>query len=180
MSDMPITIAHDTSSSTNPSADTTHGRPTKNVFTPPAGYPAQQEFTVTGRNNEMHTFTGHKLASATSHAPDHYQHESEFAPKRWRCSACRWFEVTVYRVTDRPNSQFVVHTRGVTIVPGEMTYSRVLYAKSAFHVMDALTPYDSRRDKIVLPVASYNVLADAAELDPDINEALQSWIDAGA
>lgn len=113
-----------------------------------------------------------------------------------RCSACRWFEVRIFRVTaevidDECNctggiaesnyahephcgtvpasGKYLLVTYGLSIVPGEVAKRRFLWTNSAFRVLESLT--QRRAGSAFLPATSAQVLAEAAAFDEDLAEA---------
>lgn len=134
-----------------------------------------------GRNEEEITFRGHLLAEATSHEATH-QHQGEHAPPHWKCRACRWFEVGLYRVDDPDQDErnvYMVHTRGMTNVPNEITYGRAAWAESPYQILVLLTQW--KKDKTaMLPEVSLEALWTASDHDPALRDALNRWLDAGA
>jgi hypothetical protein len=83
-----------------------------------------------------------------------------------RAGKLRWFEVDIYRQDD---GEYFVHTRGMTSVVDETTYTRILRTRSAFEIVDALIV--NHHDKIYLPQQSTRALAQAAQWDDDCLEA---------
>lgn len=147
--------------------------------------PACQLHTLVGRDGHVSEFLGRKLATNSSREQDHWRHTSAFAPKKWRCSACRWIEIELFLLEDPDISdkRYVVYTRGCSQVPDEKTFARVAYASDAWEVLRLMTQWRGRsgqEDKPVLPDVNLVALEDAADLDPDIAEALRSWLEAGA
>lgn len=138
-----------------------------------------QQFTLVGRNGAEHRFTGQLLGAGTSHQTHHY-HNNQFARRGEKCSACRWFEVAIYRRTADAKGHvpvgadhgfdYVVHTVGATIVPGEQRLSRVEYTTSSFEVVELLTIRPNDREPYMM-TQSARALARAAELDDGIREA---------
>lgn len=98
-----------------------------------------------------------------------------------RCSACRWFEVRIFRVNyervgteelggwDEPSGKYLVVTYGLTSVPGEVAKRRILFTNSPFSVLEMLT---QRRNNVAfLPATSARVLSEAAALDDGLADA---------
>jgi hypothetical protein len=98
-----------------------------------------------------------------------------------RCSACRWFEVRIFRAHyervggneqgdwDEPSGQYLVVTYGLSSVPGEVAKRRILFTNSPFSVLEMLT---QRRNNVAfLPATSARVLSEAAALDDDLADA---------
>jgi hypothetical protein len=136
-------------------------------------------YTVRGRGGENVSFRGSLLGEASSHQREH-QHLGDTAPPGWRCRACRWFEVAIYRVVDDVVSEratYLVHTLGRTRVPDEIDFARVAWADTAFKVMELLTQWRQRRP--VLPDASVEAIELAAARDHGLSVAYDRWLEAG-
>lgn len=137
-------------------------------------------------------FAGAILGSATSEHNSHRGHPgAEFAPKHVKCSACRWLEVTIYRrrvemtyaviVEPDPNApatytyDYVIHTVGMSDVPGEVDFIRIHQTASAFEVVELLTVRRTNPRTGVttafVPPQHARALAQAATLDDDLREA---------
>lgn len=89
-------------------------------------------------------------------------------PVTWKCSACRWFEVTLLWVpTDRV---YAVYTVGHSALEDEQPRARIQFTESAFEIIEMLT---DRRDSATprLPIAAARCLAQAANVDDAITEA---------
>jgi hypothetical protein len=160
-------------------------RVTDKVPLPTRIRPASQLHTLVGRDGHVAEFIGRKLAVASSRETEHWRHTSAFAPKKWRCSACRWIEIELFLLEDPdlPQKRYVVYTRGCSQVPEEKTFARVAFADDAYDVLRLMTQWRGRsgqEDKPVLPEVNLIALEDAADLDPDLAEALRAWLDAGA
>lgn len=130
-----------------------------------------QQFEITGRDGKLHRFTGRLLGAATSRVNDH-NHATTFAPRGDKCSACRWFEVAVYRfrASNDVHDGYVVHTVGGSVVPGEQRLSRVEYTDSAFEVIELLTIRPSNRKPFMMS-QSARALAQASDHDDDLRDA---------
>jgi hypothetical protein len=133
-----------------------------------------EDVRLEGRDGEPHSFTGVLLGRSTSRA-DHHAHPGDFADRGEKCSACRWFEVALYRrrarTADAPTTyDYVVHTVGGTVVPGESRRSRVSYTPSAYDVIEILT-VRPRDGQPFIAQQSARVLALAAALDDDVHDA---------
>lgn len=118
-----------------------------------------------------HEFEGRCLAAASSHRDDHsalIHGLGEFAPQRTRCSACRWFEIQIFRNGD---SQWVVQTIGKSIVPGEEDRHRVHFCETARAVVTALAL--TRGENVFLP----NVAKRALDIAADADERLAPLVD---
>lgn len=146
--------------------------------------PATMLHQLTGRDGAPAEFIGRKLAASSSRENEHWRHTSAFAPKKWRCSACRWIEIELFALDDPdvPSKRYVVYTRGCSQVPEEKTLARVAFADDAYDVLRLMTQWRGRsgqEDKPVIPDVNLVALEDAADLDPDLAEALRSWLEAG-
>jgi hypothetical protein len=111
------------------------------------------------------------LGHATSHRPKHKQHRNgSFAAPREKCSACRWFEVRIFRLDPQRHREiFAVHTLGATMIPDEIVKCRLEFAQTGYEVIEVLTVRQS--DTVFLPAASSRALSQAAGLDRDIETA---------
>lgn len=149
-----------------------------------------QKIELSGRDGEPFDFLGAPLGVGSSRRDSHLhdRDDERYARKGRRCSACRWFEVAIYRrFTDdeidlsttpptlkkliEPEAfDYVIHTVGASAVPGEARLSRVSVTDSAFEVVELLTV---RRgdDPPWIPAQSARALARAAELDDGLREA---------
>ena len=126
----------------------------------------------------LHTaapFTGRVIGAGTSESRDHNHDTDYLVPanttdtsgvRRIKCSACRWQETTIY-VTD--DGQFVVHTIGRSVVPGESDRHRVTFTSSAYEIVEVLTVKGNKEP--FLPDPSARALAQAAAVDDDVQEA---------
>lgn len=114
------------------------------------------------------------LGHATSQHEDHDDKAhgpSETARRGTRCSACRWFEVQIFDVSDDEDAgvKYLVYTVGKTIVEGETDRIRFVWTDSEREVVEALVVRQGGMPK--LPVASARALAQAARWDDDILDA---------
>lgn len=154
--------------------------------------PKLERVSLLGRDGDPFEFTGVLLGAASSERELH-THDLDrqpHAPRHRRCSACRWNEVAIYRryVTegidletepnrpriyplDAPESgDYVVHTVGVSLVPGEHRLSRIASSDSAFEVVELLTVRRPDEEPFMTPQSS-RALARAAERDDDLRDA---------
>lgn len=148
-----------------------------------------QKIELAGRDSEPFGFMGAPLGVGSSRRDTHlHDRERErYAPKGTRCSACRWFEVAIYRRftaeeidlsttppklrTIEPEAvDYVIHTVGASAVPGEQRLSRIEVTDSAFEVVELLT-VRREGDSPWIPAQSSRALARAAELDDGLHEA---------
>lgn len=116
--------------------------------------------------NHVHFHDTVQLGHETSRRALHYRHDNtEFAPLGHRCSACRWFEIGLYRT---PN-KYVVWTCGHTMVPGEESRITIHETDNEFRVVEFLTV--RKGANVFLPTPSAAVLAQAAKYDTGIQDA---------
>lgn len=129
-------------------------------------------YTISTEKQGSTTFEGDLLGSGTSHSADH-SHPGGFISRtpvngrRASCSACRWFEVSLYWDVDA--GQYVVHTIGRSIVPEEIDYARIARTHSPYEVLEFLTVRQPGNVFIASP--SLHALAQAAHLDEGIRDA---------
>lgn len=127
-----------------------------------------------------HHFEGALLGVGTSRRDSHLDHPPGTAPTPGqRCSGCRWTEVKIFwSVTD---GQYLVHIVGHSILPGETQRIRLVWARTADAVLDSLLAKLPRRQRdsnpgvLELPQPNHDALQEAADVDPDLNSALQRW-----
>lgn len=157
--------------------------------------PALVDHTLVGRDGQETRITAKRLSHASSRSGEH-RHAGEFAPPGWKCGACRWFEVTLFRLPDDdqnrgeapPEARYVVHTVGRSVVPGEIDFARVAWADTPYKVLELLTqwsgsggggrPGDERRMP-KMPDASALAVEQAARYDLDLDRAYDHWVEAG-
>lgn len=114
-------------------------------------------------------FRGTLLARASSQRPDHNGyavHRDGFAQQFERCSACRWFEVELYRSAD-PEVRWVAHTAGRSTVPGEDTRYRLRATSDPARVVSFLTVADRDSGLVRVPSVTRGALDRAADADPE-------------
>lgn len=160
-----------------------------NVVDPPN--PAEPggltRFTVAGRDGETLDFTGRLLGRDSSYQSHHTHDALRSAAKNEKCSACRWFEVAIYRryLTEKIDldtippaisaiepepGDYIVHTVGVSTVAGEQRLSRIASTDSAFEIIEFLTVRKVDKEPFIT-VQSSRALAQAAARDEDIRDA---------
>lgn len=128
-----------------------------------------------------YSFVGQKLALASSQWDTH-GHASEFAVRGERCSACRWTEITIYRVPDNvlaaaqveqwiggPLGKYLVVSSGRSVVPGERTFVNATWTNSPYEVIEILI--QRRGTRVTLSTTAARALAAAAEFDDGLNDA---------
>lgn len=127
------------------------------------------------------TIQGRLLGFATSEVAQH-DHHTDFAPRGQRCSACRWFEVRIFEVTEvlapvddgrvsgvwhkEPEARFLVHTTGRSEVPSETDRIRAYWTDSGFEVIECLTV--RKPNDTFIPGPSARALAQASQFSEDI------------
>lgn len=92
---------------------------------------------------------------------DFEQHGDE-----WKCSACRWFEVSIIALED---GTYAVYTVGRSELPGEEPRARIQFTESPFEIIEMLTDRRGRTPR--LPVAAARCVAQAAANDERITDA---------
>lgn len=164
----------------------------KDPFTPAdlkvnASVDALKQFKLVGREGDEFAFTGIRLGHETSYQDQHTHHPRRAAAKREKCSACRWFEVSIYRryategidfETEPPTifqidpepGDYVVHTVGASNVPNEQRLSRIAVTESAFEIVELLTVRKIDEQPFIT-VQSSRALAQAAARDEDVRDA---------
>lgn len=129
-------------------------------------------------------FTGRLLAEQSSHAELHQRliHEADgFAEKGDRCSACRWFEVRIYRRCEagengaEPKPSWVIETVGQTIVPGEEVRRQLRMTDKPRRVVSMLVQH--KGNDTFLPAISKRVLDLAADEDEHLAEVVDDALD---
>jgi len=125
-----------------------------------------KDIVLEGRDQERFSFTGRLLGSGSSRNIHHSDHQTEFARRGERCSACRWFEVYVYK---RDPNGYVVQTIGESDVPGEVRLSRIVETTNAYEIVELLT-VRKRDTNPYIPPQSLRALAQAAQYDDDVRD----------
>lgn len=123
---------------------------------------------------ETLTFDGELIAHISSRRTEHGPHwpATPHAPKRERCSACRWFEIYLYVVPDGTydgQPDYVAHTVGGSDVPGEHDLERLIRTSVAFDLIEQLTVRSGTTP--YLPQPSARALAILADRDDAVFEA---------
>lgn len=107
-----------------------------------------------------------RLGHRTSKRMSHYHHEGvEYAPRKHRCSACRWFEVALFRT----ETDYVLWSCGHTVVPGENSRILIERTSNEWRIVELMTV--RKGETAFIPSPSAGVLADAAKLDEGIRDA---------
>ena len=116
------------------------------------------------------------LARVSSRREGH--NHTEAVPERgWKCSACRWIEIEIFRTHD---NTYVVYTLGRSALPDESDRPTVTSTTSPFEVIELLTvrrrigtPGNTRMSAFV-PTQSARALAQAAEHDNRLRDAYEN------
>lgn len=129
-----------------------------------------REWSLTDRDGSAVTFEGSLLGTGTSFQSEH-SHVGDVPERGTRCSACRWFDVSIFESTDEDTAMYVVYTVGRSIVPGESDRPKIAWTDSAYEIVELLT---TRKDDVPrVPKPSLRALAQASQYDEDIAEACQ-------
>jgi hypothetical protein len=97
-----------------------------------------------------------------------HKHDGDVVPTDGRCSACRWFEVRIFRTED---DRYLLHFAGRSVVPGEVTRYRTEWTSSGFDVLEALTTRREGGRDVYLTAPAARALAQGAEYDDGLREA---------
>lgn len=124
-----------------------------------------QVWVATGFDSALQ-FEGVLLGSASSRRNNHSPHEGDCALPGVRCSACRWFEVRIFRTIEQ---EYVVEMTGQTVVYGEKTRHRAELTRSPHWVVEVLTQRDN--DRRFIPLVSKRALSEAAANDVALEDA---------
>lgn len=118
-------------------------------------------------NGHEAKFFGAMLSEASSHETTH-THAMGTLPTQ-RCSACRWFEVRIYRSAGEP-AMYYVEMRGRSILEGETDRGRIESTPSAHWVVECLVQHRNGSEAFI-PNVSRRALAEAAAVDVGIDDA---------
>lgn len=112
----------------------------------------------------IETLAGTFIGMGSSERDRHEPHQSDYAAKGDRCSACRWVELRLFRLR---GGDYALHKAGRSIVPGEVTLCRVELLSGPNEVLEALIKRDRRpgRRAAYLPMASAKLLGQASDRD---------------
>jgi hypothetical protein len=132
-----------------------------------------QELVLETRDGPLHG-KGQFIGYGTSRSERHRNHVDggrAFAQKHERCSACRWNEVRIFKFSyGNDQNQFLIHTLGVSIVPGEFIKCRTVWTNGGYELVEMLTvrPHDG---EVFLPGPAARALASASEFDENVRRA---------
>lgn len=144
----------------------------------PVTLPPVETFTLeipgSGDAPEEKTVTGRLIGSNSSGQEKHEDHKDDWAPRKFRCPACRWMEVDIYvDVTDGDRTYpYLVHTVGRSDVPGEFDRPRFIPATNTMMVLGALMSHQGSETR--LAVAAKMALLEAAGYDDDLRDEVRS------
>jgi hypothetical protein len=134
-------------------------------------------------------FYGRFLGMGTSNTARHTDHDGRFVRRGTRCNACRWYEARIFREvllpegiaeladlddpTDAKLGEYLIHSAGMSIVPGEVPLFRYETTRSPASVIERMT---TRRTTDGQPVAflakpSAYALAEAVLYDRALHDA---------
>lgn len=124
--------------------------------------------------------SGTFIGFGSSHNDAHNHDAGAPKPGDRPCSACRWFESRLFRVTDGPDRErlglYVVYNVGQSVVAGEQPRYSYTAARSPYEVIEVLTTVRSRDDggvRRVLGNPARRMLGQAAFHDNHIRDAYE-------
>lgn len=143
---------------------------------------------------DIHVFTGERLAFVSSKMETHNHelvkvtdHPIPYPlPKHQKCSACRWFEVSIFRVmenvemipTQGVGHRYLVNMIGRTIVQDEITFCRMEWAFSAHELLEIMTVRrpgtQERPSSVFFPKPNARALAMSCAYDTEIRDAWEN------
>lgn len=123
------------------------------------------QFTVPGPNLEIIELYARRIGFATSEQQTH-SHDGPRATDKTRCSACRWFEVHLFKTSD---DEYIVHTAGISTYHDEVSLIKLHNTRSPYEVVEILTIRHGGNTTVPAPAA--RVLAQAAMYDEGIKDA---------
>lgn len=123
-------------------------------------------------------FHGVLIGEGSSHSRHHNHLTNTYVqdgrdPKtnrKYKCHACRWQDVYIYTVND--SDDYVVYTIGMTMVPGELEYTKITRTASPTEVQEVLTVRN--REGAYIPAPARRALAQAADKDEDLEDIYRS------
>lgn len=111
----------------------------------------------------------------------HVNHvDSDYAPPKVKCPACRWYESRLFKVHETAEkSHYLVHHVGASVVPGEVDWCRFEEAYSGHAVIELFTVRPSpddldrhgRQRTPFLTRPGADLLALAAGFDDEVDDA---------
>lgn len=135
---------------------------------------------VVSSREQILEFDGRFLGMSSSRREVH--EHSGVAAAGWggRCGACRWFEPRIFRETYSPRGptddepewgRYLILFSGRTVVPGETTRTRHEWVRVPHEVVEVLTTRRVATRTAYLTGPAARVLAQAAGLDDELNDA---------
>lgn len=121
------------------------------------------------------TISATLIGTATTYK-DRHTHSGDVVPDDRPCPHCRWFEVRLF-ADDRPGRSrtYLVHTGGITSVPGEHDRGRIQQARDAYEAVYVLSsPGRGPHRFLSAPVREALGLA-AKNGDEEIARVLREW-----
>lgn len=144
--------------------------------------PGVTVLTVDTGTGSAHEFTGELIGEGTSHRASHLHPASQPPAPGVRCSGCRWTETRIF--FSETDDSYIVQTIGRSVLEGEEDKIKATWAEQARNVIEALLLPPPRHvvraggtTARELPQPSLQALAQAAENDGDIADALDGWRD---
>lgn len=113
--------------------------------------------------------TARLLGEGSSKRPYHNHPGDRMPPGASRCSACRWFDVKIFKTVDAPD-EWLVYSAGFSLMPGEVTIPKVSRTTSAFEVVELMVVRNSK-DGTIMPRPNARALAQAAGHDELLQDA---------
>jgi hypothetical protein len=111
-----------------------------------------------------------------------HSHINDVAAPGQKCKACRWSEVKIIRLTHHNEERlgaYIVHTAGLSNVPGEMQKVRLVRTDDAASVISALIVRKFDRGELCesfITRPAQDALDDAADNDEKFQLVFDQWI----
>lgn len=144
--------------------------------------PAVTAFALDTGVGSTHEFTGELIGEGTSHRASHLHPASQPPAPGQRCSGCRWTETRIF--FSETDDSYIVQTIGRSVLRGEEDKVKATWASEARDVIEALLLPPPRHvtrtggsTSLELPQPSLQALAQAADNDADVRDALDTWRD---
>jgi hypothetical protein len=166
--------------------------------------PKVQVLTLPTRDGPV-TVRGVVLGEGSSRSELH-NHATSVADPGQKCKACRWSEVKIIRLveTERDISlrthpsrtgsvaesvrlrtegpllgAYIIHTVGMSVVPGEVMKTRLVRTTEPTAVLNALVVHKYESGNLVdtfVTRPAQDALDDAADADPDLDAVFRVWL----
>lgn len=154
-----------------------------------------QQHKVLSRRGEHVGFIGQKIGTRSSRRDQHTHPGIEFAPAKYQCSACRWFEPSLWivdpdsdivRFNDKDveierepatgKRRYVYQSSGMSAVPNEVERAAVYVFATPAEVVRAMTIVN-RTSEYYIPEASIELLNVAADILDEFDELYDNLVD---